>query len=77
MPVYEYYCRQCAAKFEKLQRMSTATETAECSSGHTGAARTLSLFATFARGEGGKMQSLGGGGCACGGACACGGHSPN
>jgi putative FmdB family regulatory protein len=76
MPVYEYYCRQCAAKFEKLQRMNAAAEAAVCPSGHPGAARTLSLFATFTRGEGGEMQSFGGG-CACGGACACGGYSAN
>lgn len=76
MPVYEYYCRECGTKFEKLHRMSTKGETAACPSGHAGAARTLSLFATFSRGEGGDVQSFGGG-CACGGACACGGHSPN
>jgi putative FmdB family regulatory protein len=76
MPVYEYYCRQCATKFEKLQRMSAAEEAAICPSGHPGAMRTLSVFATLSRDADGEVRSFGGG-CACGGACACGGHSPN
>jgi putative FmdB family regulatory protein len=76
MPVYEYYCRECATKFEKLRPMRAADEAAVCPSGHAGATRTLSLFATFTRGDGGEMQALAGG-CGCGGACACGGHSPN
>lgn len=75
MPVYEYYCRACATKFERLRPMRAAEETAVCPSGHPGAGRLLSLFATVTRGDG-EIQAVGGG-CACGGACACGGHSPN
>ena len=42
MPVYEYYCRTCNTKFEKLQPMSASDKTAECPDGHEGAIRTLS-----------------------------------
>ena len=71
MPVYEYYCRTCNTKFEKLQPMSSSERTAECPEGHEGAMRTLSLFAGVIRGEGGEMSFSGG--CACGGNCTCAG----
>ncbi len=74
MPLYEYYCPTCAGKFEKLQRTRSAEETAVCPSGHAGATRTLSLFATFTRGAHGDTEMMSsGGGCVCGGSCACGG----
>jgi putative FmdB family regulatory protein len=72
MPVYEYYCRECATKFEKLRPMREAEEAAVCPAGHPGVARSISVFASFSRGAGGEIQPMAGG-CACGGACACGG----
>jgi putative FmdB family regulatory protein len=73
MPVYEYYCRTCATKFERLRPMRAAEEPAACPAGHDGAARTLSVFAV-SRGSDGGFEPMGmGGGCGCGGACACGG----
>ena len=77
MPLYEYYCRGCDSKFEKLRQMSAADQPAECPSGHGGAMRTVSVFATFSKGTGGETMPVTGGGCACGGACACGGHGRN
>jgi len=78
MPLYEYYCRQCEAKFELLRPMSRSDEPAACPSGHGGAQRVLSLFAAFSSGEGGAAMAVGGsGGCAAcaGGHCAtCGSH---
>ncbi len=77
MPVYEYYCRSCATKFEKLQPMRAAEEPAVCPEGHGGASRTLSTFATLTRGANGATEPVGGG-CGCGGGgCACGGVSRN
>ena len=73
MPVYEYYCRACATKFEKLRPMQAATEASECPAGHPGAVRTLSVFAAFTRGADGAPEPVSMGGCGCGGACACGG----
>jgi len=69
MPVYEYYCRTCESKFEKIQPISKASEPEICPAGHEGALRTLSLIAGVVNGEG---AVLGGGGCACGGNCNCG-----
>lgn len=68
MPVYEYYCRTCDTKFEKLQPISKSAEPAECPEGHSGALRTLSLIASVGNTESGQMI----GGCACGGHCSCG-----
>ncbi|HZT06612.1 MAG TPA: zinc ribbon domain-containing protein [Chloroflexota bacterium] len=67
MPVYEYYCRQCDTKFEKLQPMSASAEPAVCPECHAGALRTLSVIAGRGHGDDG----IGAGGCACGGACSC------
>lgn len=70
MPVYEYYCRTCDTKFEKLLPMSASDTPVECPSGHTGVLRTVSLVAATTKGSDGA--SLSSGGCACGGACSCG-----
>jgi putative FmdB family regulatory protein len=86
MPVYEYYCSDCHAKFEALRPMSAAAEPMECSTCGTTkhVNRTLSTFARMAGGSGiedfGGTQAGGsasmptpsyGGGC-CGGSCGCG-----
>jgi putative FmdB family regulatory protein len=69
MPVYEYYCRTCETKFEKLQPIKASADPAMCPSGHEGALRTLSLIASMGNSD---EPFLGGGGCACGGNCSCG-----
>lgn len=35
MPIYEYRCKNCQHKFEKLVRMSTPDEEIECPACHT------------------------------------------
>jgi putative FmdB family regulatory protein len=77
MPLYEYYCRPCASKYELLRPMGRSDEPATCPRGHAGGTRTLSMFATVTKGGEGSSEwaapSAGGGGCACGGgACGCG-----
>jgi putative FmdB family regulatory protein len=75
MPVYEYYCPSCRAKYELLRPMRQSDEPGTCPAGHRGGARVLSGFATLARDATGATTAVsGGGGCGCGGACACGGH---
>ncbi|MFH1142075.1 MAG: zinc ribbon domain-containing protein [Chloroflexota bacterium] len=71
MPVYEYLCPNCEAKFERLRPMSNGHQ-ARCPDCGTQAPRVLSMFATFARGAGGEMSPVAGGGyaCAAGGSCA-------
>lgn len=47
MPIYEYRCRECGAKFEKLRRISEAEKPAECPKcGKAESDLQLSCFAT-------------------------------
>lgn len=74
MPLYEYRCADCDARFEKLssfQRADTDVECPEC--GGTHPRRLISTFASFSVSSDGQSASTGGG-CACGGSCSCGGH---
>jgi putative FmdB family regulatory protein len=43
MPIYEYVCKQCDKRFEKLVRASTTVECPSCKS--TSLERQLSVFA--------------------------------
>jgi putative FmdB family regulatory protein len=80
MPIYEYWCRPCAAGFDKLQPMGSSSEEAKCPRCGAPAKKMLSLVAAVNRSgsqsEAGPQYraSSGGGGCACGGHCGCGGH---
>ena len=64
MPLYEYYCRRCEAKFELLRPMSRSEEPATCPSGYPGAERTLSVFSSFSKGADGSSEPIGGSPCA-------------
>ena len=73
MPLYEYHCTKCRSTFELLRPMSDSTRRVECSKGHAGATRVVSLVARVRGGEGAETMFSGGGGCACGGgSCGCG-----
>lgn len=74
MPVYEYVCPHCEAKFERLRPMVEGHR-AHCPDCGTESPRVLSVFAAFSRGAGGELSSVAGGACACGtgGACGCAG----
>lgn len=78
MPIYEYWCRSCAAGFDKLQPMGALDAEAKCPRCGAPARKMLSLVAAVNRGSsseaGAQYQAGGGGGCACGGQCGCGGH---
>ena len=67
MPLYEYYCPRCAAKFELLRPMSQCDEPTTCPEGHRGGTRTLSVFASVSRASGVYEQAPSSGACACGG----------
>ena len=69
MPVYEYYCRSCDSTFDKLRPLAAAEQEAQCPAGHSGAARTITVFATLSRGGAEPMPATGG--CCGGGGCAC------
>jgi putative FmdB family regulatory protein len=63
MPLYEYFCQSCEAKFELLRSMSRSEEPATCPSGHEGAERTLSVFSSFSKGADGLSSPVGGSPC--------------
>lgn len=81
MPLYEYFCADCATKFEVLTPYAQITRQAvaceQCHGLHT--RKLLSVFAARRGGDGefgdgGSFDDGDSGGCACGGACSCGGH---
>jgi putative FmdB family regulatory protein len=46
MPMYEYLCPECGARFEKLRRMSEADSPSRCAvCGADNAQRVMSTFA--------------------------------
>ena len=50
VPIYEYACKQCETKFEKLVRSMNVSEKIECPKcGSTNTARALSVFAVGAQ----------------------------
>jgi putative FmdB family regulatory protein len=74
MPIYEYYCRTCKAKFSQLRPLSAAGVGTTCAAGHPALvvlsvpARAMVQSAGGARAE----AAPAGGGGACGGAgCGC------
>jgi len=66
MPVYEFVCPACGARFDRLLTMSAGDPSCP-GCGGADVHRRLSVIA----GLGGSGASAGSG-CACGGACACG-----
>jgi putative FmdB family regulatory protein len=73
MPIYEYYCPQCKAAFEKLRPMSSSDADVSCPKCGSKVRRMLSVVAAISHASD-PMQSYSGGGCGCGGHCACGAH---
>lgn len=72
MPIYEYQCKSCGAKFDKLIRSMGSPESVECPSCHSSqTARALSVFAVGA--EGAKTSGGEDAGPMCG---RCGGPGP-
>ncbi|MBI2873335.1 MAG: zinc ribbon domain-containing protein [Chloroflexi bacterium] len=71
MPLYEYVCPTCHAKFERLRPMGQG-ESSPCPDCGTMAGRVLSVFASVRSGSGpsGELSMGGGGGHGCGGGCA-------
>lgn len=73
MPLYEYRCNDCNARFDTLVRTATATEDVTCQACDSANVRRLvSGFATVGGydDEYVPRQASSGGGC-CGGSCGC------
>ena len=62
MPLYEYRCAECGAKFEKLVRLSEADGTMSCPS--CGSVQTRRLVSAFGWSGSGAATGGGGGDCA-------------
>lgn len=83
MPIYEFFCADCQAKFEILSPYARVKAgEIVCQKCHGAQVRRLlSVFAARRGGDGefGDGYDFSGpddasGGCACGGQCSCGGH---
>jgi putative FmdB family regulatory protein len=73
MPIYEYWCPQCRASFEKLRSMESKDSEVTCSRCGSHVKRMVSVFAAVSVGRSAESESYqaGRGGCACGGNCSC------
>ncbi len=66
MPLYEYICATCGARFEKLRPMSKADEPAPCiQCGSQDTSRAISLFCAVSRSRDGGSQAISGTGSGC------------
>ncbi len=63
MPIYEYVCAKCGAKFELLRLLSQANEGVSCPQCHSAAERVLSTFVSHSTDDKGFTKSLGGSSC--------------
>ena len=76
MPIYEYWCPECRAAFEKLRPMESSDSEVTCPRCGSQVKRMLSVVAAISRSpEGDTYVSNSGGGCGCGGHCSCGSHN--
>ncbi len=58
MPIYEYRCKQCGKKFDKLVKASTKTGDIECPKcGARNAEKAVSLFGTSGNASTGGLSS--------------------
>lgn len=65
MPIYEYVCQDCQAKFELRRGFGQADDPTICPNCQGGTARRLlSTFACFSKGDGGATTAVGGSSCA-------------
>jgi putative FmdB family regulatory protein len=60
MPIYEYLCKECDAKFEQMRPISQSDKAAECPRCHKPARRQMSVFNGFITGDSGIAKSMAG-----------------
>ncbi len=71
MPIYEYWCPECRAAFEKLRPMQSNDSEVTCPRCGSKVKKMLSVVAAIGRSSGDESYASGGGGCGCGGNCSC------
>lgn len=69
MPIYEYICPECRAKFEQLRPIAKSEDNAECPTCKTISKRTISRFVSRAKDDLSMLDHMpsSGGGSSCGG----------
>lgn len=78
MPIYEYVCDKCKARFELMRPFSKANERASCPQCKSQSERVMSKCFSMSKGEGGSTTPIAGtgGSCSSCGASSCAGcHS--
>ena len=65
MPIYEYLCPECGARFELLRSLSQADQEAECPRCQKPARRRPSTFACFSTSDAGVPTRIAGTGSSC------------
>ncbi len=66
MPIYEYLCADCGAKFDKMRPMSQASAPLDCvQCGSSATTRALSLFAAVSKSSSGESKAVSGTGHGC------------
>ncbi|MCK4963691.1 MAG: zinc ribbon domain-containing protein [Dehalococcoidia bacterium] len=63
MPIYEYFCSDCDAKFELRRSFSESGEAVSCPRCQASAKKLFSSFAAFSKGESGESSSIAGDAC--------------
>jgi putative FmdB family regulatory protein len=63
MPIYEYYCPECAAVFEERRPMAEREAAAGCPTCGADSQRMLSMFTAFGGERGGRRALAGGPSC--------------
>lgn len=71
MPVYEYRCGTCDARFEARRPMVEANSPIACPDGHSDTKRLLSVFASVGAAESGPGAAAAVPAGGCGSACRC------
>ncbi|MFA5055513.1 MAG: zinc ribbon domain-containing protein [Dehalococcoidia bacterium] len=68
MPIYEYKCSKCDAKFERRCSFSDSDKKVSCPECKSPASKQLSAFAALSKGADGSSSPIAGGG-GCGPSC--------
>jgi putative FmdB family regulatory protein len=66
MPLYEYLCEECEARFERLRPLSAMDDPASCPEGHWAGRRVISIFSAVSKDSSGEPNLIGS---SCGGGC--------
>lgn len=68
MPLYEYFCKDCGKRFDKMMRFGEANRSVECPyCGSQETTKQITTFASLSSGAGGAQASSSSSSCSGGG----------